>query len=134
MIKIGFPRDFSQLKVLFPEKEKERDLYIVAENTETSEMLGAIRFFYKKNRVDIYEAIRLYQGAQYMVIFDGMVRTLLYKMAEEECTTVAVHQAKEEVEKYFMDHEFTKEAEVLMHKDFPGEFFKPCSGCSEKEK
>jgi hypothetical protein len=132
MIKIGFPRDFSQLKVHFPEKEKERDLYIVAEDTETSKMLGAIRFFYQKNRVDIYENLQLYQGEQYPVIFDGMIRTLLYKMAEEECTMVAVHHVPEELEKYFCDHDFTQEAGVLVHQDFPDEFFKPCPGCSEK--
>jgi len=132
MIKIGFPRDFGQLKVLFPEKEKERDLYIIAEDTETSEMLGVIRFFYKKNQVDIYETIMLYQREQSMVIFDGMIRTLLYKMAKEECISVTVRAVEEEFEKYFKDHEFVEESGVLIHKDFASEFFKPCPGCNGK--
>ena len=130
MIKIGFPRDFSQLKVLFPEKEKERDLYIAAEDTETSKILGAIRFFYTENQVDIFEMVMTYQGDQYMAVFDGIVRTLLYKMAEEGCTSLSVRGAKQEFEAYFMDHEFTEDAEGLSHADFPGEFFKPCAGCS----
>lgn len=44
MIKIGFPRAFSQIQALFQEKEKERDLYIIAEDTAKSEILGAVRF------------------------------------------------------------------------------------------
>lgn len=133
MIKIGFPRDFGQLKVFFPEKEKERDLYIVAEDTENTEMLGAIRFFYNENRVDIYETVLLNQGEQKMAIFDGMIRTLLYKMAEDGCASVAVRVGKKEFEKYFIDHEFAEESGMLVHQDFVGEFFKPCPGCSEKE-
>lgn len=133
MIKIGFPREFGQLKVLFPEKEKERDLYIVAEDTEKSEMLGAIRFFYNENQVDIFETILLFQGEQNMAIYDGMIRTLLYKMVEEGCSSVSVRVGKEEFEEYFKDHEFVEESGVLVHKDFIGEFFKPCPGCSEKE-
>lgn len=132
MVKIGFPRDFSQLKALFPEKEKERDLYIVAEDTDTEKILGAIRFFYKGNQVDIYETVMTYQGEQYMAVFDGIVRTLLYKLAEDGCTSVAIHGAENEYRQYFSDHEFTEASGCLNHPDFPAEFFKPCAGCSGK--
>jgi len=132
MIKIGFPRDFSQLKVLFPEKEKERDLYIAAEDTETAKILGAIRFFYKGNQVDIYEMKMLYQDEQYMAVFDGIIRTLLAKMAEEGCTTVVIHEVMGEFKKYFMDHGFIIESGTYIHKTYPDEFFKPCPGCSGK--
>jgi len=132
MVKIGFPRAFSQIQALFPEKEKERDLYIVAEDTAKSEILGAVRFFYGAEQVDIYEMIMTYQGDQAMAVFDGIIRTLLYKMAEEGCTALSVKGATGEFAAYFKDHAFTEEGEVLIHRSFPGEFFKPCAGCSEK--
>lgn len=132
MIKIGFPRDFSQIQALFPEKEKERDLYILAEDTAKSEILGAVRFFYKAEQVDIYEIVMTYQGDQVMAVFDGIIRTLLYKMAEEGCTTLSVQGATGEFAAYFKDHELIEEGEMLIHRDFVGEFFKPCAGCSEK--
>ncbi len=132
MIKIGFPRAFSQIQALFPEKEKERDLYIVAEDTAKSEVLGAVRFFYSEEQVDIYEMIMTYQGEQAMEVFDGIIRTLLYKMAEEGCTTLSVQGATGEFATYFKDHELTEEGEKLIHRDFVGEFFKPCAGCSDK--
>lgn len=131
MVKIGFPKEFSQIKALFPEKEKERDLYIAAENTENSEILGAIRFFYRDEQVDIYEMIMTYEGKQVMAVFDGIIRTLLFKMAEEGCTAVTVQRAAGEFADYFKGHEFAEENGMLIHRAFPGEFFKPCAGCSE---
>ncbi|HEY5556925.1 hypothetical protein [Acetobacterium sp.] len=132
MVKIGFPKDFGKIKNLFPEKEKEQDLYIAAENTETSELFGAVRFSYKKEQVDIFEMIMVYQGEDSMAIFDGIIRTLLFKMADEECTTLVVRNAQGECKKYFEDHGFKIESGNLVHHSFPGEFFKPCSGCSGK--
>jgi len=132
MVKIGFPNDFSKIKKLFPQKEKERDLYIAAEDTETSEILGAVRFSYEKEQVDIFEMIMVYQGEDSMAIFDGIIRTLLFKLADEECTTVVVHNAQGEIKKYFEEHEFQVESDNLVHRSYPGEFFKPCSGCSDK--
>lgn len=131
MVKIGFPREFSKIKALFPEKEKERDLYIVAENTENSEILGAVRFLFHDNQVDIFEMIMTYDQKQSMDVFDGIIRTLLFKMAEDGCTILAVHGAAGELEKYFIDHEFIEESDALVHKNYPAEFFKPCAGCSE---
>lgn len=132
MIKIGFPRAFSQIQALFPEKEKERDLYIVAEDTAKSEILGAVRFFYGEEQVDIYEIIMTFQGNQAMAVFDGIIRTLLFKMAEEGCTALSVKGATGEFATYFKEHELSEEGDVLIHRDFQGEFFKPCAGCSEK--
>jgi hypothetical protein len=132
MIKIGFPRAFSQIQALFPEKEKERDLYIVAEDTAKSEILGAVRFFYGNEQVEIYEMIMTFQGDQAMAVFDGIIRTLLYKMAEEGCTALSVKGATGEFATYFKDHGFTEAEEGLIHQAFVGEFFKPCAGCSEK--
>ena len=132
MVKIGFPRAFSQIQGLFPEKEKERDLYIVAEDTAKSEILGAVRFFYGQEQVDIYEIIMISQGDQALAVFDGIIRTLLYRMAEGGCTILSVKGATGEFAKYFKEHEFTEEGEVLIHRAFPGEFFKPCAGCSEQ--
>lgn len=132
MVKIGFPKDFGKIKNLFPEKEKEQDLYITAEDTDTSEILGALRFSYKNEQVDIFEMVMVYQGEDSMAIFDGIVRTLLFKMSDEECTTLVVHNAQGEWEKYFEDHEFKIESGNLVHHSFSGEFFKPCSGCSGK--
>ncbi|MBC3795776.1 hypothetical protein [Acetobacterium tundrae] len=83
--------------------------------------------------MDIFEMIMIYRSDQYLVVFDGMIRTLLAKMAEEGCTIVSIHDVNEEFKKYFIDHEFIEESEVLMHKDFPGEFFKPCPGCRENK-
>lgn len=131
MVKIGFPREFDQIKALFPEKEKERDLYIVAENTANSEILGAVRFFYRNEQVDIYEMIMTYEGDQVIAVFDGIIRTLLYKMAEEGCTALTVQGATGELAEYFKEHEFSEEDDRLIHRAFPGEFFKPCAGCSE---
>lgn len=130
MVKIGFPKKFEEIKKLFPEKEKERDLYIIAEDTEKSELLGAIRFMYEKEQVDILEMIMIDQGETSMAVFDGVVRTLLFKMAQEECTVLVVHNAGGAMKKYFEDHEFLMEEDKLIHRSFPGEFFKPCSGCS----
>ncbi len=132
MVKIGFPKSFSQIQALFPEKEKERDLYIVAEDTAKSEVLGAVRFFYGAEQVDIYEMIMTYQGDQAMAVFDGIIRTLLYKMAEEGCTILTVQGYTGEFTTYFKEHELIEEGEKLIHRDFVGEFFKPCAGCSEK--
>ncbi|WP_373483783.1 hypothetical protein [Acetobacterium sp.] len=132
MIKIGFPREFSQIQALFPEKEKERHLYIVAEDTTKSEILGAVRFFYGEEQVDIYEIIMTCHGDQAMAVFDGIIRTLLYKMAEEGCTALSVKGATKEFAAYFKEHELTEEGDVLIHRDYQGEFFKPCAGCSEK--
>jgi len=132
MLKIGFPRAFSQIQTLFPEKEKERDLYIVAEDTAKSEILGAVRFFYGAEQVDIYEMIMTFQGDQAMAVFDGIIRTLLYKMAEEGCTALSVKGATGEFATYFKDHHFTEAGDLLIHQAYPGEFFKPCAGCSEK--
>lgn len=132
MVKIGFPREFSQIQALFPEKEKERDLFIVAEDTATSEILGAVRFFYGEEQVDIYEIIMTFQGNQAMAVFDGIIRTLLFKMAEEGCTALSVKGATGEFATYFKEHELSEEGDVLIHRDFQGEFFKPCAGCSEK--
>lgn len=132
MVKIGFPREFSQIQALFPEKEKERDLFIVAEDTVTSEILGAVRFFYGEEQVDIYEIIMTFQGNQAMAVFDGIIRTLLFKMAEEGCTALSVKGATGEFATYFKEHELSEEGDVLIHRDFQGEFFKPCAGCSEK--
>ncbi|MGV8905342.1 MAG: hypothetical protein ACOH15_01950 [Acetobacterium sp.] len=132
MVKIGFPKDFGKIKKLFPQKEKEQDLYIAAEDTETSEILGAVRFSYKNERVDIFEMIMVYQGEGAMAVFDGIIRTLLFKLADEECTTVVVHNAQGEMKKYFEEHEFQVESGHLIHHSYPGEFFKPCSGCSDK--
>lgn len=130
MVKIGFPKKFEEIKKLFPEKEKERDLYIIAEDTEKSELLGAIRFMYEKEQVDIFEMIMIDQGEKSMAVFDGIVRTLLFKMAQEECTALVVHNAEGAMKKYFEDHEFLMEEDKLIHRSFPGEFFKPCPGCS----
>lgn len=130
MIKIGFPKDFGKIKGLFPEKEKENDLYIVCEEAEKSVVLGAVRFYYKGNTVEIHEVVMPYQGEQAWEVFDGMIRTLLFKMAEEECTSVRVHHPKDLSKKYFEDHGFIWEREDLVHHSFPGEFFKPCGGCS----
>jgi len=132
MVKIGFPRDFEEMRKLFPEKEKEQDLFIAAEDTDTNEILGAIRFLYKNEQVDIFEMVMVNQGEQSMAIFDGIARTLLFKMAEEGCTTLVVHNAQDELKKYFEDHEFEEVSGNLRHNSFPGEFFKPCSGCSGK--
>lgn len=132
MVKIGFPKDFGKIKKLFPEKEKEQDLYIAAENTENSEILGAVRFLYKEEQVDIFEMIMVYQGADSMAIFDGIIRTLLFKLADEECTTLVVHNAQGELKKYFEEHAFQIESGNLVHRSYPGEFFKPCPGCSGK--
>lgn len=132
MVKIGFPRAFSQIQALFPEKEKERDLYIVAEDTAKSEILGAVRFFYGEKQIDIYEIIMTYQGEQAMAVFDGIIRTLLFKMAEEGCTILSVKNATGEFAAYFKAHELSEEGDELIHRDFQGEFFKPCAGCSEK--
>ena len=132
MVKIGFPKDFSQIQALFPEKEKERDLYIVAEDTAKSEILGAVRFFYGAEQVDIYEMIMTVKGDQGMAIFDGIIRTLLYKMAEDGCISISVAGATGEFASYFKEHEFIELGDVLIHKAFSGEFFKPCAGCSEK--
>jgi hypothetical protein len=130
MVKIGFPREFDQIRKLFPEKEKEKDLYIVAENTVNNDLLGAIRFFYHDDQVDIYEMIMGFEGDQAMAVFDGIVRTLLYKMAEEECTRLIVHNASGEMAEYFRNHGFEDSSDMLIHNSFPGEFFKPCAGCS----
>lgn len=132
MVKIGFPKDFSTIKKLFPEKEKEQDLYIAAEDIETSQIMGAVRFSYEKERIDIFEMIMVYQGQDFMAIFDGIIRTLLFKLADEECTTVVVHNAQGELKKYFEEHAFETESENLIHCSFPDEFFKPCPGCSDK--
>ncbi|MDK2941296.1 MAG: hypothetical protein PWP56_809 [Acetobacterium sp.] len=132
MVKIGFPKAFSQIQALFPEKEKERDLYIVAEDTAKSEILGAVRFFYGAEQVDIYEMIMTVKGDQGMAIFDGIIRTLLYKMAEDGCISISVAGATGEFASYFKEHEFIESGDVLIHKAFSGEFFKPCAGCSEK--
>ncbi len=132
MVKIGFPRAFSQIKALFPEKEKERDLYIVAEDTVSSEILGVVRFFYGAEKVDVYEIIMMSEGEPAMAIFDGIIRTLLFKMAEEGCVMIAVHDAPAEFAEYFIKHGFQDQSGVLSHHDFPGEFFKPCAGCSDK--
>lgn len=131
MVKIGFPKAFSQIQALFPEKEKERDLYIVAENTVNSEILGAVRFLYKAEQVNIYEMIMTMKGDQAMAVFDGIIRTLLYKMAQDGCTSLSVKGASGEFAAYFKEHEFTEEGDTLIHKAFIGEFFKPCAGCSE---
>ena len=32
---------------------------------------------------------------------------------------------------FFNEHEFAEENNVLIHRAYPGEFFKPCGGCSE---
>lgn len=130
MVKIVFPRDFAQIRKLFPEKDKEKDLYIMAENTANNDILGAIRFFYRNEQVDIYEVIMCFEGDQAMPVFDGIVRTLLYKMAEEECTRLVVHNASGEVAEYFKNHGFDESSDKLIHDSFPGEFFKPCAGCS----
>jgi hypothetical protein len=53
-------------------------------------------------------------------------------MAEEGCTALSVMGASGEFATYFKDHNFTEEGEVLTHRAYPGEFFKPCAGCSEK--
>lgn len=132
MVKIGYPRDFGEIRKFFPEKEKERDLYIVAEDTEKSEILGAVRFFYKKEQVDIFEMVMVYEGEEFLAIFDGIIRTLLFKMAEEECTTLVVHNPQGDWKKYFEDHEFQRISNDLVHHSFPGEFFKPCKGCRGK--
>jgi len=132
MVKIGFPRDFEEMRKLFPEKEKEMDLFIAAEDTDTNKILGAVRFLYEKQQVDIFEMVMVNQGDQSMAIFDGIVRTLLFKMAEEGCTTLVVHNAQGELKKYFEEHELEAASGNLVHHDFPGEFFKPCAGCSGK--
>lgn len=132
MVKIGFPREFNQIRALFPEKEKERDLYIVAEDTVSSEILGVVRFFYGAEKVDIYEVIMTGEGESAMAIFDGIIRTLLFKMAEEGCVVLAVQNVSAEFAKYFIKHGFEVKSGVLIHYDFPGEFFKPCAGCSDK--
>ena len=67
-----------------------------------------------------------------MAVFDGIIRTLLYKMAEEGCTALSVKGATGEFATYFKDHGFTEAEEGLIHRAFVGEFFKPCAGCSEK--
>ncbi|MGL4606826.1 MAG: hypothetical protein ACRCU3_05110 [Eubacteriaceae bacterium] len=130
MIKIAFPKDFEKIRKLFPEKEKEKDLYIVCEESERSIVLGAIRFFYQKNQVEILEIVMCYHGEQQLEVFDGLIRTLLFRMAEEGCTEVVVNLPVKGFMEYFEGHGFKQEQNVLRHKGFPEEFFRPCGGCS----
>lgn len=132
MVKIGYPREFEKIRPLFPQKEKEKDLYISAEDTESGAVLGAIRFFYRADTVYLYETQMPYQGEQSMVVFDGIVRTLLFKMGEEECVKAVVRRQESNLDQYFIEHGFVEQDSELRHDNFPAEFFKPCEGCRGK--
>lgn len=132
MIKIGYPQNFERIKPYFPEKEKEKDLYIMAEDTRTDKIMGVIRFFYNDETLFIHEIQMPYRNEGYLDIFDGILRTLLFRMAEDEYKRVNVASSEEDFDKYFLDHGFFKREDTLIHEDFPAEFFKPCEGCREK--
>lgn len=129
MVKIGFPREFEKIAFLFPEKEKKKDLYIAAEDTETDEVMGAIRFYFTGEQVNVYEIKMPFQGEGRLSVLDGLVRTLFFKMAEQECTKALVAPSGNVFDEYFMGHQFVKTELGLLHTDFPAEFFKPCEGC-----
>ncbi|WKY47256.1 hypothetical protein Q5O24_12960 [Eubacteriaceae bacterium ES3] len=129
MVKIGFPREFDKISFLFPEKEKQKDLYIAAEDTETDEVLGAIRFYYDDAQVSIYEIKMPCQSENRLSVLDGIVRTLFYKMAEMEFKKALVKPSGNVFDEYFLGHKFIKGLDGLVNEDFPAEFFKPCEGC-----
>jgi hypothetical protein len=132
MVKIGYPRDFTELRKLFPEKEKEKNLYVMAKDVEKNEVLGVIRFMYHENQVDVLEIVMMKEGKEGLAVFDGIVRTLLFKMDTEECNRLVVHNPQGDYKKYFEGHELQCVDENLVHDNFAKEFFKPCVGCSGK--
>lgn len=132
MIKIGYPQNFDRIKPYFPEKEKEKDLYIMAEDTETHELMGIVRFFYDASTLSIYEIQMPYRGEQYLSIFDGIIRTLLFKLAGDEYQKVSVKAGEQAFNQYFLNHKFRLVDDQLIHDNFPAEFFKPCEGCREQ--
>jgi hypothetical protein len=132
MVKIGFPREFEKIAFLFPEKEKQKDLFLMAEDTETNQVMGVIRFYYTGDQVTIYEIKMPYQGEGRLSVLDGMVRTLFFKMAEQECHEAVVKPSGNVFDEYFQGHQFKKTKQGLVNSDFPAEFFKPCEGCREQ--
>jgi hypothetical protein len=61
-----------------------------------------------------------------------MVRTLFFKMAEQECHEAVVKPSGNVFDEYFQGHQFKKTKQGLVNSDFPAEFFKPCEGCREQ--
>ncbi len=131
MIKIGYPKNFARIKPYFPEKEKEKDLYIIAEDTETQDLMGMIRFFYDDQTLFIHEIQMPYRDKEYLAIFDGIVRTLLFKLAEDDYQKISVQTSEKAFDDYFLSHHFSLDGDQLRHDNFPAEFFKPCEGCRE---
>ncbi len=132
MIKIGYPKKFARVKPYFPEKEKEKDLYIVAEETTSQTILAIIRFYYDDQRLFIHEVQMPYREKDYLAIFDGIVRTLLFRLAEEGYQKISVRTSEKAFDDYFLGHGFGLTKDRLSHDAFPAEFFKPCEGCREE--
>ncbi|MEF9918718.1 MAG: hypothetical protein RR310_02675 [Eubacterium sp.] len=126
MIKIMIPKSFDVVAPYFEKLEHQKYLYIVA--MDDDELQVIIRFKYKDDIVDVYEILEIAPNVS-GAILDGIVRTMLFQMADLDCTTCRFHQIPERMKGYFENHGFTDCGEFQEHQDFANEFFKPCPGC-----
>lgn len=128
MIKIEFPKDTKTLTPYFTEDQLKKNLFLVAKSDET--LLAVFRFMPKKESVCLYECVTLEETLEWG-IFDGMIRTLLFKMADLDCQTCIVNKdfSQQDWREYFIKHQFIEKEKTYENQHYFDEFFnKPCAG------
>lgn len=127
MIRIVVPRDFNMIAPYFKEDDSKRYLYLTAQDDEA--ILAVIQFKYKGTTATAYQ-IQCIDKTVSDAVLDGLIRTMLFQMAEAGCESCVFMQVPERLKDYFIRHHFYEKDGNLKHDAYVDEFFKPCPGCS----
>jgi len=128
MIEIAFPKETKALTSYFTEEQLKKNLFLVAKEDET--LLAIFRFMPKGEQVYLYECVTIEDTLEWGV-FDGMIRTLLFNMADMDCQGVIVDKtfSQQNWKEYFIKHQFIEKETIYENNDYFDEFFnKPCLG------
>ncbi len=130
MIRIGVPRNFSEVAAYYPDEAHKKDLYMVA--WDEDRVMAICRFKYKNETVSVFD-LREIDPAVPGAVLDGLIRNVLFLTAEAGCESCHLYDYPERMQGYFEQHGFTKGEGYLEHQAYVEEFFKPCPGCAHAE-